>query len=50
MITKDIFLKGLIVFMFFDMSGFVMWSLSGQIPENNFFIGVISKTIISLII
>lgn len=49
MITKDIFLKGLIMFLFFDFIAFMCWSMSGQIPYNNLYLGIISKTFISLI-
>lgn len=32
-----------------DMFGFMFWVVSGQMPVDNFYAGVITKTIISLI-
>lgn len=33
-----------------DLVGFILWSASGQFPMNNIYIGVITKTILSLVI
>ena len=35
-----------IIIMIIDGVGFVMWSLSGQIPANEFYIGSITKNLI----
>lgn len=34
----------------FDILGFMWWATSGQIPTDNYYLGVITKTIISLFI
>lgn len=33
-----------------DVLGFCLWTMSGQLPVDNFYVGIITKTIISLII
>tara|TARA_R100001530_G_C4224319_1_gene130843 strand:- start:294 stop:428 length:135 start_codon:yes stop_codon:yes gene_type:complete len=34
----------------FDFAGFVLWSISGQVPADGFFIGAMTRNFISLII
>jgi|ETNvirnome_2_130_1030620.scaffolds.fasta_scaffold13804_6 hypothetical protein len=33
----------------FDFAGFVLWSISGQVPADNFYIGSITNHIIEII-
>ncbi len=40
----------IVVVMMVDLVGFMMWSMSGQFPTDNIYIGVITKTILSLVI
>ena len=43
-------LIGLIGYMFFDLLGFIAWSLSGQFPVDSFYLGRITYEIIKIII
>ena len=42
--------KIIAVTLIIDFVGFTLWSLSGQIPVDNFFVGKITHSIINLII
>lgn len=33
-----------------DLLGFILWFLSGQLPQDTIYIGAITKTLLSLII
>lgn len=48
MIKNIMYVLGL-VFMF-DVLGFMFWSVSGQIPVDSFHVGVITESIIKIII
>lgn len=45
----NVFLTVIMVALVVDAFAFVMWSLSGQVPVDGFYIGAITKNILSLI-
>lgn len=39
----------ILTLLFLDILGFIAWSLSGQIPADGFYIGIITKAVLSFI-
>lgn len=46
-----ILLKRIIIFvLILDIASFIVWTISGQIPQDRFFLGMITYNIISFLI
>jgi len=39
-----------LIVLFFDFVCFILWAMSGQLPQDGFYFGVITKSFISLFI
>lgn len=50
MSAKQIIINIVFGIILIDMFGFIAWIASGQIPVDNFYVGIITKTVLSLII
>jgi len=48
--TKKDILKIIIILLAIDFMGWVAWQISGQIPQDGFYLGAITQFIINLIL